>query len=121
MSDRAPTSEWADVATLDDLWEGDILEVTTGPDVVLLVHLAGGELRAYQGVCPHSEFPLAMGDFDGDVLTCAGHGWEFNLRTGHGVNPADCLLYRFDVKLTGEQVSVCVPADDRPHYNRCRQ
>jgi toluene monooxygenase system ferredoxin subunit len=115
------SSEWTDVATLDDLWEGDLLEVTVGSDVILLAHLPGGAVHAYQGICPHNEFPLATGELDGDVLTCAGHGWEFNLRAGQGVNPASCQLYRFPARVSGDKISVSVPADGRPHYNRCRR
>ena len=113
-------NDWTSVATLDDLWEGDLMEVTVGFDVILLAHLPGGQVHAYQGVCPHSEFPLASGDLDGDVLTCAGHGWEFDLSTGQGVNPAACQLYRFQTRVSGDQISVSVPADGRRHYNRCR-
>lgn len=111
---------WTAVASLDDLWEGDLAEVSAGADVILLAHLAGGEVRAYQGICPHSEYPLANGDLDGDVLTCAGHMWEFDLRTGKGINPSGCQLYEFPVRLSGDQVCVLVPPDGRPHYNRWR-
>lgn len=121
MSDRASMTDWHAVASLEELWEGDVMEVAVGPDAVLLAHLAGGDIRAWQGVCPHSEYPLAGGDLDGDVLTCAGHLWEFDLRTGKGVNPANCQLLEFPVRVTGDQVSVSVPADGRRHYNRCRQ
>jgi toluene monooxygenase system ferredoxin subunit len=72
---------WTAVASLDDLREGDLAEVSAGADVILLAYLPGAEVRAYQGICPHSEYPLANGDLDGDVLTCAGHLWEFDLRT----------------------------------------
>ncbi|MBT2233888.1 Rieske 2Fe-2S domain-containing protein [Nonomuraea sp. NEAU-A123] len=111
---------WTSVGTLDELWEGDIAEVTVGEDQVLLAHLPGGELRAYQGMCPHSEFPLAEGEFDGEVLTCSGHGWEFDLTTGRGNNPDTCRLYAFPVRLDGERIYVAVPADGRRHHNRCR-
>lgn len=113
-------SEWTAVVTLDDLWEGDILEITVGSDVILLAHLPGGDVRAYQGNCPHSEYSLANGELHGDVLTCAGHLWEFDVRTGKGLNPPDCQLYSYPVRVAGDQVSVSVPADGRPHYNRCR-
>jgi toluene monooxygenase system ferredoxin subunit len=115
------TAEWTAVTTLDDLWEGDVLEVTVGTDVILLAHLPGGVVRAYQGICPHAEFPLEDGELEDSVLTCAGHAWEFDLATGKGVNPPDCQLYAYPVRVDGDQVSVAVPSDGRPHYNRCRQ
>ncbi|MEV0387612.1 Rieske 2Fe-2S domain-containing protein [Nonomuraea sp. NPDC050643] len=120
MSPDTPEPAWTGVATLDELWEGDIAEVSVGGDPVLLAHLPGGGLRAYQGRCPHSEYPLAEGDLDGQVLTCAAHGWEFDLATGQGRNPDTCHLYAFPVRLEGERIYVAVPADGRPHHNRCR-
>jgi toluene monooxygenase system ferredoxin subunit len=113
-------SDWIGVATLDELWEGDIAEVTVGPDVILLAHLPGSQIRAYQGICPHAEYPLASGDLDGSVLTCAGHLWEFDLSTGTGVNPPGCRLYEYPVQLSGDQVCISVPDDGKPHFNRCR-
>lgn len=113
-------SDWHEVASLDDLWEGDVIEVTVGPDTVLLAHLPGGDVRAYQGICPHSRYQLALGDLDGDVLTCSGHLWEFDLRIGAGVNPANCHLYEYSVRLAGDTVFVSVPSDGHPHYHRCR-
>jgi toluene monooxygenase system ferredoxin subunit len=119
MSDL--TATWTAVTTLDDLWEGDVLEVTVGTDVILLAHLPGGAVRAYQGICPHAEFPLEDGELEGSILTCAGHSWEFDLTTGKGVNPPDCQLYEYAVQVDGDQVSVAVPSDGRPHYLRCHQ
>ncbi|GAA3596122.1 Rieske (2Fe-2S) protein [Nonomuraea rosea] len=119
MQAEAPC-RWLRAATLDELWEGDIAEVDVGGDRVLLAHLPGGRLRAYQGLCPHSEFPLASGDLDGEVLTCAAHGWEFDLTTGRGRNPDTCHLYAFPVRLEGEHIAVAVPDDGRRHHNRCR-
>ncbi|MGH3802193.1 MAG: Rieske 2Fe-2S domain-containing protein, partial [Pseudonocardiaceae bacterium] len=52
---------WVEAATLDDMWEGDILGVVLAGEPVLLVHLVGGDLRAYQGHCPHQEQLLADG------------------------------------------------------------
>ncbi|GAA4973369.1 toluene monooxygenase system ferredoxin subunit [Nonomuraea thailandensis] len=111
---------WLPATTLDELWEGDLAEVEVGGDAVLLAHLPGGELRAYQALCPHSEFPLVAGDLDGRVLTCAAHGWEFDLVTGRGLNPGTCRLYAFPVRLEGERIDVAVPADGLRHHNRCR-
>jgi toluene monooxygenase system ferredoxin subunit len=94
MPEDPATLEWIEVATLDDLWEGEVTDVQVGDEIILLVHLAGGEIRAYQGYCPHQKATLAAGHLDGQILTCAAHLWQFNLSTGEGVNPQGCQLYR---------------------------
>ncbi|MGD9526561.1 Rieske 2Fe-2S domain-containing protein [Pseudonocardia sp.] len=118
---RTATVRWVPAAGLDDLWEGDLLEVAAGGERVLLAHLPGGELRAYQARCPHQEFSLADGDLDGTVLTCAAHLWEFDLHTGEGVNPPGCALYRFPVRRDGDRVEVGIPEDGVRHHHRCRE
>jgi toluene monooxygenase system ferredoxin subunit len=109
---------WVDVAAADDLWEGDVLGVDVGGAAVLLVSLAGGELRAYQGRCPHQEQPLAQGDVEDEVLTCSGHLWEFDLRSGEGLNPAGCRLAAYEVRRSEDRLLVGVPAGGLAH-RRC--
>jgi toluene monooxygenase system ferredoxin subunit len=107
------TLNWVEVATLDDLWEGEMLAVEMNGEKVLLAHLPGGEIVAYQGTCPHQEYPLAEGELDEEtrVLTCSGHHWQFNILTGQGVNTAQCTLYCYEVKVEGETISVGYPED----------
>lgn len=102
---------WEVVGTLDDVWEGELLEITLAGEAVLVAHLLGGEVVAYQGICPHQEFSLAEGDFDGDppVLTCPAHHWQFDLTTGAGVNPTGCSLHKYDVRIEDETIMVGVP------------
>ena len=106
MPENAATLEWVAVATLDDLWEGEITDVQVGDELILLVHLGSGDIRAYQGYCPHQRTPLAEGRFDGRILTCAAHLWQFNLCTGEGVNPKGCQLYRYQAKLLDATIFV---------------
>lgn len=112
---------WVAASTLDELWEGELLDVELDGEQVLLAHLLGGELRAYQGVCPHQEVLLADGCWDEEtaVLVCAGHHWEFDLRGGTGINPAGCRLYAYPVRADGDAVLVGIPQDGGRHYNRC--
>lgn len=96
------------VGTLDDLWEGEMLEVEAGSHVILLVWPEGGDLRAFQGVCPHQDIPLAEGKFDGRVVMCRAHQWTFDARTGEGINPGKCRLAEYPVKLDGDDILVAV-------------
>jgi toluene monooxygenase system ferredoxin subunit len=117
----SPEVKWIDVTTFGELWEGDVLDVEAAGERVLLVHLPGGGLRAYQGFCPHQEVLLADGDWDPDdgVLVCRGHLWELDLRAGIGLNPSGCRLYAYPVEADGDTVRVGVPQDGERHHNRC--
>jgi len=106
MPEYAATLEWIAIATLDDLWEGEITDVQVGDEHILLVRLTGGDIRAYQGYCPHQKTALADGKLDGYILTCAAHLWQFNLFTGEGVNPKGCQLYRYQSRVQDSTIFV---------------
>lgn len=94
--------------TLDELWEGDMAEVEVDGHVIVLVRSEGCEPRAFQGICPHQDIPLAQGRFDGRVLMCRAHQWTFDANTGKGINPGDCRLAEYAVKVDGDDVLVAV-------------
>lgn len=98
------------VCSVDEIWEGDMVGFEVGDVDVLLLWPVGGELRAVQGVCPHQEIALAEGTFDGKVLTCRAHLWQFDARTGKGINPTDCELAAYPVKVENDEVWVDVSA-----------
>lgn len=130
MSDRiaqdqphqhGPDITWVSAATADDLWEGDILDVELEGEPVLLAHLLGGPVKAFQGMCPHQEILLADGTWDPDtnVLLCQGHKWEFDLTSGAGLNPTGCRLYEYPVQVRENgEVIVGIPQDGARHHNR---
>lgn len=72
--------------------------VTVGGTEVLLVNV-DGQVCAYHDRCPHQESSLADGDFDGKTITCATHLWEFDARTGDGINPASSTLTRYGCRV----------------------
>src|ERR1700740_1942307 len=113
MPKNAATLEWIAVANLDDLWEGEMTDVQVGDEQILLAHLTGGNIRAYQGYCPHQRTPLAQGKLEGSVLTCAAHSWQFDLSTGQGVNPKTCQLGHYDLKIEDAVIFVRIPQGSR--------
>jgi toluene monooxygenase system ferredoxin subunit len=96
------------ICALDDIWEGEMLEVDAGGHVVLLLGVTGGGVRVFQGTCPHQDIPLAEGKFDGRVLMCRAHQWTFDVCTGKGINPGNCQLAEYPVKLEGDDVMIDV-------------
>ncbi|MEM5299878.1 MULTISPECIES: Rieske 2Fe-2S domain-containing protein [Paraburkholderia] len=96
------------VCTLDDLWEAEMTEVEVDGHVIVLVRPEGGEPRGFQGICPHHDIRLVEGKFDGRVLTCRAHQWTFDANTGKGINPGDCRLAEYAVKLQGDDLLIAV-------------
>ena len=95
--------------SLDDLWEGDMTEAEVDGHLVLLVWPKGAEQpRAFQGICPHQDIPLVEGKFDGRVIMCRAHQWTFDGHTGQGINPGDCRLAEYPVKVEGDAILVAV-------------
>ena len=71
----------------------------------IAVFVVEGEAHAFANACPHEGNPLHEGDILGDTLTCAYHGWKFDLGTGAclvGEEPA--RVYR--ARIEGGEVVV---------------
>ncbi len=89
-----------------DLEPGDMTAFFVDDVEVLVVRDRHGVLHAMDGICPHEEYPLAYGLFDGSVITCANHMWSFDATTGRGINPPNCHLSRFAIKVDDGEVLV---------------
>lgn len=95
------------LATMDDLWGGEMMGVVVDGKKVLLVNI-DDTIYAYEDKCAHKESPLSEGDLEGRVLTCATHQWEYDICTGKGVNPESACLNAFAVKVEGGDILVDV-------------
>jgi toluene monooxygenase system ferredoxin subunit len=104
------------VASLDDLWSGEMAAVSVEGQCILLVNLEN-VVRAYADACPHKRTRLSQGTLQGRMLTCATHQWQFDALTGRGINPAMACLEEFPVLVeNGEilvEVGVC-SGDEEP-------
>lgn len=89
---------WHEVMSEDELWEGDMAGVEAAGVKILLINI-DGDVRAYENRCPHKASPLGDGELEDGVLTCGTHLWEFDARTGAGVNPATSQLTVFPVRV----------------------
>jgi toluene monooxygenase system ferredoxin subunit len=98
---------------LDELWEGEMEARELEGQEVLLVWPTDGELIAYQPLCPHQEVALIDGKFDGKTLICRAHNWVFDACTGKGINPGDCELTKFPLRIEGDKVLVDLDVEVR--------
>src|SRR6476620_5510935 len=72
----------------------------------LLVANSGDDYFAYHAMCPHQEVALCEGLYDGSVLTCHQHLWQWDIRTGAPIGLAEAPLEGFPVEVEGESIYV---------------
>ena len=88
------------VADAVSLNPGEMKGLVIGAVRVLLVNL-DGEVRAYEDSCPHRGVALSCGTLEAasGTLTCAMHLWQYDARTGAGVNPPGVALRSLPMKI----------------------
>ena len=95
------------VCRLADVVPGEIRSFqVAGVTWPVLVTFVDGSLVAVPGVCPHEDVSLADGDLDEGTLTCPGHGYRFDLRTGRCGHDPLLELRRYPITLVGDELWV---------------
>ena len=97
------------VASLDDLWNGEMMGLDVGGNSILLVNV-DDHIYAYADACPHQKSRLSEGSLIGKTLRCGRHHWEFDVCTGHGINPQNACLKVFPVSI--ESRDILLDVDD---------
>lgn len=75
----------------------------------VLILDAGAHYYACQAMCPHQETPLEDGFFDGCVLTCNQHLWQWEVATGAPVSIAETPLEYYQVEIQDGSIYVVAP------------
>jgi nitrite reductase (NADH) small subunit len=96
------------VGALAALPPGQVMEAEVGGNTYVVCN-AGGELYAYDGVCPHAGGPLGQGALDGNILVCPWHAWEYDCRTGVNDYDESVTLTPFPVKSQDGEILIDVP------------
>ncbi len=63
----------------------------------VLVANSGDAYYAYQAMCPHMDVALEEGFYDGSVITCHQHLWQWDVRTGGPLGLAEAALQRYEL------------------------
>jgi nitrite reductase/ring-hydroxylating ferredoxin subunit len=95
------------VAGFSELFDGERRCFTLEERRVFLIKLEG-RVYAYENRCAHRELPIGTGRLEGYVLTCPAHEWQYDIRSGRGVNPDGARLRVFEVKIENDDVFVDV-------------
>jgi toluene monooxygenase system ferredoxin subunit len=112
------------VLRLDDLWSGEIRRVETTLEPMnktsnssqirkgLILVRQGDEISAFEDRCAHLGVRLSEhGLVEGSTLTCRVHGWQYDLRSGLGLNPCKARLKTRPVKIEAGIIYVDLEED----------
>lgn len=89
-----------------DVPANGIRECATEGGLKVLIANAGDEYFACQAICPHQDVPLCEGLFDGAVLTCHQHLWQWDVRSGRPRGLAEAPLETYPVQVEGDAIYV---------------
>jgi toluene monooxygenase system ferredoxin subunit len=70
----------------------------------VLITRVEGTIVATTSVCPHEDVSLLPGELEDGVVTCPGHGYQLDLRSGRCLHDARLSLRRYPVTIVGDQV-----------------
>jgi toluene monooxygenase system ferredoxin subunit len=102
------------VCNRQDIDAGGMSGFQLGGGARVLLLRVEDRFYACNDVCPHQEVSLAEGMFDGEVLTCHQHLWQWKVATGEAVGMAECPLDVYKVEVEGESIYVDTDADPAP-------
>ena len=83
--------------------------VSLGATKIALFHY-DNEITAMANACLHKGGPLAMGrvekKYDGSYVTCPGHGWEYNIKSGSAPPGYHDQQAFYEVKVEDEKILI---------------
>jgi len=101
-------SEFVKVAKTSDIPPGEVRSFVVDSEVIAICHV-DGRFYAIKDKCTHMEYPLSDGILEGEIITCAYHGAEFNVRSGEALSmPAVEPVETFELKVEGDDIYVLV-------------
>lgn len=114
-----------EICSVADLPPGERLITKVGSRSIGVFNI-GGEYFALLNICPHKAAQLCRGTIcgtnkdiniredgyhyeyvlSGEILRCARHGWEFNIRTGQSLCDPKVSAKTYPVEVEGDKVFV---------------
>ena len=96
------------VGLVGALSSGAVMEAEVNGSTYAICNVSG-ELRAFDGVCPHAGGPLGQGMIEDGRLICPWHAWEYDCLTGANDYDENVRLTMFPVRTEGDDILIDVP------------
>jgi NAD(P)H-dependent nitrite reductase small subunit len=107
LAEPQTAKTWVTVAATDELADGRSKAVSAGGHDLALFR-SGDEYFAVENECPHYGAPLCDGYVRGNTVSCAWHGWQFDMETGECHTAPGCDVEAFEVKIENGEVKIAV-------------
>ena len=100
--------EFHKVAKTGDISEGQVKSFLVETEIICICNV-GGNFYAFKDQCSHQEFPLSDGELEGEVIRCAYHGAEFNVKNGEALcMPAIEPIETFELKIEDDEIYISI-------------
>lgn len=105
---KAPApAQFLPAAKLDELKPGQGRAVEVQGHRIALFHV-GEQVHAIDDTCAHAGQSLGASVLEEGIVTCNGHGWRYDVRTGQCENRPDVKVRSYPVKVEDGVVKVGV-------------
>jgi len=94
---------------VSEIPEGGCKLVVHGHSRVAIFRVDGA-LHAVDDHCPHEGWSLAAGRLEGTILTCAGHDWQIDVRSGACLTMRKYRVKCFELIVDGDEIWLRLPA-----------
>lgn len=100
-------TDFLETIPLDRLPVGRSMVVrVAGKDVALFN--VGGNVYAMDDVCAHAGASLGSGKLRGNIVTCPGHGFRYDVTSGHCVSISGMRVAAYPVSIVDGKIMVSV-------------
>jgi nitrite reductase/ring-hydroxylating ferredoxin subunit len=100
-------ANYVEVANLEQLPPGRGTAVTIeGKDIALFN--VDGTIYAMDDGCLHQGLSLGNSELKGEIVTCRGHGWKYNVTTGSTLSSPGYGVAAYPVKVVNGKIAVAI-------------
>lgn len=106
MSENLDDFDYYEIASVEDLPNGERLFVDIGDQPVVVFNIAGG-IFAIGDICTHDHGPLGDGELDSFEVVCPRHGARFDVRNGRATKlPAVMPTPSYPVRVKDGKIEI---------------
>jgi len=102
IMNSTPTLPLINLGSVENIPSGQGRCYIVGSEEIAVFRQRGGRLFAVQNSCPHRQGPLSEGVMGDDKVICPLHGHKFDLQTGAGSEPKECVKVFSVQEINGE-------------------